>query len=71
MAAVEYVPMVWSAGSLPIPSTLAGSSEWLLGFNEPNYIGQAHMDPATAASLWPQLEATGRRLVGPAVADCG
>jgi Glycosyl hydrolase catalytic core/Malectin domain len=69
---VEFVPMVWSAGSLPIPSPLPGGSDWLLGFNEPNITpGQANMTPAQAASLWPQLEATGRRLVGPAVADCG
>lgn len=71
VSSVEFVPMVWSAGSLPLPAKLAGTSEWLLGFNEPNYANQAHMSPAQAASLWPQLEATGRRLVGPAVADCG
>ena len=71
VSSVEFVPQAWSAGSLPLPSPLAGSSEWLLGFNEPNYANQANMSPAQAASLWPQLEATGRRLVGPAVADCG
>ena len=71
VSSVEFVPMVWSAASLPLPATLAGTSEWLLGFNEPNYANQANISPASAASLWPQLEATGRRLVGPAVADCG
>ena len=71
VSSVEFVPTVWSAGSLPLPSTLPGSSEWLLSFNEPNYLHQAHMTPAQAAALWPQLEATGRRLVGPSVADCG
>ena len=62
--------MVWSGGALPLRSLPPGS-DWLLGFNEPNYRSQANMSPAYAASLWPQLEATGRRLVGPAMADCG
>ena len=62
--------MIWGAGSLPVPSLPPGS-DWLLGFNEPNYGNQANLSPAHAAALWPQLEATGRRLVGPAMADCG
>ena len=44
-------------------------SEWLLGFNEPNMADQANMmTPEYAASLWPQLEASGRKLVSPAMA---
>lgn len=71
VSGVEFVPMIWSAASLPLTGTLAPGSDWLLGFNEPNYANQANMSPQEAAQLWPQLEATGRRLVGPAMADCG
>lgn len=68
---VEFIPMIWNDRSLPLTRPLPAGSDWLLGFNEPNFRGQAEMAPAYAAALWPQLEATGRRLVGPAVADCG
>ncbi|KAM9999009.1 hypothetical protein ACTFIZ_002558 [Dictyostelium cf. discoideum] len=67
---VEFIPTIWGSGSLPI-GNLPSGSEWLIGFNEPNYKGQAELTPKQAADLWPQLEATGRKLVGPGVADCG
>ena len=70
---VEFVPMVWSEGK-NLDSTLANlpqGSEWLLGFNEPNLKGQADMTPQRAASLWPKLEKTGRKLVAPAMAMPG
>ena len=63
--------MIWDASYLPLRANELPASDWLLGFNEPNYSNQANLSPQAAATLWPQLEATGRRLVGPAVADCG
>lgn len=47
---------------------MSHGSEWLLGFNEPNLSSQANMSPSYAASLWHKLEATGRKLVSPAMA---
>jgi hypothetical protein len=43
-------------------------SGWLLGFNEPNNCGVAGacMTVSAALALWPQLEATGLKLVCPA-----
>lgn len=61
----EFVPMVW--GAITATPKLAGDSPWLLGFNEPNLAGQSNLTPAEAAGMWPLLEATGRRLVSPAV----
>lgn len=61
----EFVPMIW--GRITATPTLTGDSAWLLGFNEPNLPGQSNLSPAEAAALWPLLEATGRKLVSPAV----
>jgi hypothetical protein len=66
----EFVPMIWGAGSVT-NSTLdkaraAGTT--ILGFNEPDFSSQANMSVAEALDLWPQLQATGRRLGSPAVA---
>ncbi|HEX3786374.1 MAG TPA: sigma-70 family RNA polymerase sigma factor [Pseudonocardiaceae bacterium] len=72
-AGVEYVPMIWGAGSVTA-STLAQAKQQgseLLGFNEPDESGQANMSVSQALDLWPQLEATGMRLGSPAVAFGG
>lgn len=63
-----FVPMVW--GQLTAVPTLTDNGAWLMGFNEPNYRGQAELTPQEAAAMWPLLEATGRRLVTPAVSAC-
>jgi len=64
----EFVPMIW--GKTSAVPVLVDDGEWLMGFNEPNYKGQAVMLPEEAAAMWPYLEATGRKLVSPAVAAC-
>lgn len=72
---LEWVPMVWGAGSVT-PTTLAalaadrrtGRAHVLLGFNEPDNGGQANMSPEQAAALWPALQRTGLALASPAVA---
>ncbi len=65
----EFVPMVWSIRTIPQPSQLP-TGEWLLGPNEPNYKGQAVASPEDVVAAWPTLEATGRKLVSPAVSAC-
>jgi len=70
---VEFIPMIWSEKYLfdenykkyLIP--LIGSDyPALLGYNEPNWDGQAEMSVKTALKYWPMLEETGLRLGSPA-----
>jgi len=74
---VVYVPMVWG-GSFNVDEVIANipdDAEYLLGFNEPNFTGQANLTPAQAAALWPQIEEIASRknlkIVGPALNYCG
>jgi len=61
--------MIWNAVNIDkIMASLPPGSEWLLGFNEPNYEHEANMTAEECAKLWPKLEATGRKLVSPAMA---
>jgi hypothetical protein len=74
---VSFVPMVW--GGTPNADQLAAAipagTQYLLGFNEPNFKSQANMTPSVAAARWPILEDVARRrnlkLVSPAVNYCG
>jgi hypothetical protein len=59
--------MIWGASNVT-PSALAVPGSTLLGFNEPDMGGQANMTVDRALELWPQLQATGKRLGSPAVA---
>jgi hypothetical protein len=72
---IEWVPMVWGAGSVTSIAIHAltadrrsGRARFLLGFNEPDSGSQANMTPEQAAALWPRLESTGLRLGSPAPA---
>ena len=74
-AGIEWVPMVWGAGSVTGASIRAlsadarsGRARFLLGFNEPDSGAQANMSPEQAAALWPRLQSTGLRLGSPAPA---
>ncbi|WP_051275116.1 glycoside hydrolase family protein [Cellulomonas sp. URHD0024] len=64
---VEFVPMIWGASNVT-PAALGAPGSTLLGFNEPDMGGQANMTVDRALELWPQLQATGKRLGSPAVA---
>jgi hypothetical protein len=74
---VSFVPMVW--GGTPnadqLVSTLPSGTQYLLGFNEPNFKAQANMTPSVAASRWAVLQDVARRrnlkLASPAVNYCG
>ena len=72
---MTFYPMVWNAGfsqdNLATFPAADPSSEYILGYNEPNLKDQANMTPATAGQNWPGLvsasENIGMKLVGPAV----
>jgi hypothetical protein len=81
-AAVAYVPMQWGRNLDGIPFTadqlaanIPAGTQYLLGFNEPNFKSQSNLTPAQAAALWPALQEVARRknlkLVSPAVNYCG
>lgn len=69
-----FVPMVRDAKTLLKENAIRYVREelsktkttHLLGFNEPDLAGQADMSVEDAIRLWPQLEASGLRLGGPA-----
>jgi hypothetical protein len=74
-SAVEFVPMVW--GSANAASVLPQGARYVLGFNEPNFKGQANLSPQQAAAAWPMIEAhakaigAGVQIISPAVNYCG
>lgn len=68
---VEFVPMIRDAAQLrdnPRALTEIAESDAtaLLGFNEPDELGQAEMTVQDAAALWPRLMTVGKRLGSPA-----
>ncbi len=69
----EFVPMVWGAGSVNANSLAQAKAngKTLLTFNEPDLGEQSNMTVDQVLSLWPQLQATGMKLVSPAVAYGG
>ncbi|MGI4835344.1 MAG: glycosyl hydrolase [Janthinobacterium lividum] len=79
---VEYVPTQWN-GSLDgspvtadnLAAKIPAGTQYLLGFNEPNFRSQANLTPSQAAAVWPVLQEVARRrglkLVAPSVNYCG
>jgi hypothetical protein len=67
---VQFVPMIWGAGSVTKANLREARREghYLLGFNEPDNAGQSNMTPQQALQLWPRLMSTGMTLGSPAVA---
>jgi hypothetical protein len=74
---VAFMPMVWGGNFTvsDIVSKIPNGSQYLLTFNEPNFVDQAHLTPQQMASLWPQIEQIAAqknlKIVGPAVNYCG
>jgi Glycosyl hydrolase catalytic core len=73
---VEYMPMVWGAGSIAgADKAITTREHYLLTFNEPDFTNQANLTPQQAADLWPQIEqvadAHGLTIVSPALNYCG
>ncbi|KAI0692653.1 glycosyl hydrolase catalytic core-domain-containing protein [Cytidiella melzeri] len=52
--ALEYMPMLWGTKQIEQfdQTVKAGYANYVLGFNEPNEVGQSNMDPTYAASVW-------------------
>lgn len=72
---LRFVPMAWN-GSYDISRLRSWleshpETEYILGFNEPNFADQACMTPAEAVDKWPELESLanefGVKLVAPAL----
>lgn len=65
-----FVPMIWGEKSVTDTELARAkkNGKVLLGFNEPDFAGQANMTVERALDLWPRLQATGLRLGSPAVA---
>lgn len=73
--AMEYVPMIWGAGSMSASNLQtikqqydAGVYHNLLTFNEPDLKEQSNMTVEQALNYWPKLEELGIRLSSPAPA---
>jgi hypothetical protein len=71
---VEFVPMIWGAGSLN--ASIPAGSKFLLTFNEPNFHAQSNLTAQEAASHWPEIEAKAAAagnipIVGPGMNFCG
>ncbi|KAF8665251.1 hypothetical protein AX16_000273 [Volvariella volvacea WC 439] len=74
---IQYIPMQWGSGNIAdfIDKVKASGAKEILGFNEPDYVNEANMQPAEAAALWMQyiepLKESGVRLGAPAVTASG
>jgi hypothetical protein len=76
---IDFVPMAWNGNfnqqKLRDFLLTHPDVKYILGFNEPNFTGQANMTPSQAAASWPDIEAIadefGLKIVGPAVNYCG
>ena len=71
---IEYVPMFWGRWGVNqenidrlIDLKEQGIVKYLLGFNEPDNIGQSNVTVEDALDLWPMLEQVGVPLVSPSV----
>ena len=66
---LDYTPMIWGENDVPFLSTgELNGYDTILGFNEPDLVGQADMSVERAAELWPEFVATGKRLGAPVMA---
>lgn len=71
----EFCPMTWngnfSEDAIREYVRSHPKTKYILGFNEPNFIDQAHMTPQEAAEIWPRVKAVadelGLQVVSPAV----
>jgi len=71
--------MIW--GTTSNPSAVQKGANYVLGFNEPNFMAQSNLPASVAASLWPTVTGTAQRItnannpvvktVSPAVNYCG
>lgn len=65
----DFVPMFWGRQDVTRKNRAIAedsSSNYILGFNEPDHPDQADMSVAQALKLWPKLMSTGKLLGSPA-----
>jgi hypothetical protein len=68
---VEFVPMFWNANDVTAENLAAvnqSTATHVLGFNEPDMIGQANMTPKECLKAWPKLMSLKQKLGSPAPA---
>jgi len=70
---IEYIPMIWG---LPVTlGSVYNNSKYLLTFNEPNFSTQSNIQPAVAASYWPEIQQFAQqnnmKIASPAAASGG
>jgi hypothetical protein len=65
--AIEVIPMIW--GARTTRADLAGNSDWLMTFNEPDHPGQANLSPEQGATAYRLIETwyPDKLLISPAV----
>lgn len=71
---VEHIPMMWGGGedNIEAMKTLVTSSNYFLGFNEPDIVSQANMGFYDAVDVWKQcISPLNMRKVSPAPAAPG
>jgi hypothetical protein len=69
-----FVPMIWGKGDVTATNldyAENASSDYLLGFNEPDNSEQADMTVGQALKLWPRLMSTDKLLGSPATMTSG
>jgi len=75
VVSVEFVPMIWGENDMDLLDNIPEGAQYLLGFNEPNFMAQSNLTGAQAAALWTQIQAVADqrniKLVSPAVNYCG
>ena len=67
-----YVPMIWGLRRMDKPINITSTGKYLLGFNEPDHVDQAHLTAAVAAQHWKtdiEPHGHGKILVSPAVTN--
>jgi hypothetical protein len=74
-SSLPFVPMVWGESTATndyimnlLGISAGGTSQPLLGFNEPDRVDQSNLTVSRALALWPNLVKTGCRLGSPATA---
>lgn len=76
-AGLEFVPMLAKGGAKvdDASKSIRPDAQYLLGYNEPNFMSQANMTPQQAAADWPTVQAVAKahnlKIVSPAVNYCG
>lgn len=63
---LEFTPQVWNgnfnADNIRKYVQAHPNTKYILGFNEPNFKGQANMTPQYAAERWPEIQALAKEL---------